>query len=156
MYSAVTLDVGTNILNHVPCQWYSGTRMITYELIWYHTILWVLYKAISMSDTLGSLNGALHDLQLHLRHAQMLPWILEQGVWVMLLVSGIVVQWWWHRDGYGMQPFYEYSMRYGPCLTGMHHPVDHHMTTNDSLDSILSCYPGYWNQELEQCTSSVV
>ena len=40
-------------------------------------------------------------------------------------------------------------------LPGVDHPTDHHMTANYTPD-MLSCYPGYWNQELESWSSSVV
>ena len=65
----------------------------------------------------------------------------------------IVVQGWGYLDGYDMQPFYEFYMRHGPCLTGVYHPTDHSMNPNYTPD-MLRCYPGYWkNQELESCSS---
>ena len=43
----------------------------------------------------------------------------------------------------------------GSYLTWMDHPTDNSMTSNYSPD-ILSCYPGYWNQDLEPWSLSVV
>ena len=175
-----------------------------------------------MFDRGGSPPRPHHDLQLHPRHAQLLPWISEPRAWTMDLISGIVVQWWWCRYGYGIPPYHEYHMRHGSCLTGEDHPTDHnmdhklhprhaqllpwilelrawtmifisnvvfqewwcrygyaipplheyyvshvprltwvdhplyhHMTSNYTQD-ILSCYPGYWNQDLELWTLSVM
>ena len=46
-------------------------------------------------------------------------------------------------------------MRHGPLLIGVDHSPDHNLTTNYTPE-ILSCYIGYWNQEHEPWTSSVV
>ena len=74
----------------------------------------------------------------------------------MILVSGVVGQGWWCRYGYGSRLFHECYMRHGPYLTGVDHPLDHGGTSNYT-PYILSCYPGYWNQEfLEPWTSSVM
>ena len=57
--------------------------------------------------------------------------------------------------GYAIPLFYECYMGHGPHLTGVNHPIDHSMTFNYTLD-ILSCYPGFWKEEPEQYTLSVV
>ena len=57
----------------------------------------------------------------------------------MLIISGVMVQGWWHRYGCDIQPFYKCYMRHGPCLIGVYHPLDYHMITNNNPD-ILSCY----------------
>ena len=97
--------------------------------IWtcYPTISWVYWEAWITSDRLESANRLVHDHQLHLRHAQPLPWILELRAWTMHLISGVVVviEWWWWMDGYNMQPLYECYMRHGPHLIGMNHTTDH-------------------------------
>jgi hypothetical protein len=96
-----------------------------------------------------------HDFQLHPRHDQLLPWILEQGAWIMRLTSAVVVQGWWYSYRYAIQPFYECYMRHVPYLTVMDHPIYHNMTSNHS-PIMLNCYPGYWNQELQPLISWVV
>ena len=51
--------------------------------------------------------------------------------------------------------FHEYYMSHEIRLTGVDNPPDHTMTSNYTPDTI-SCFPGYWNKELEAWTSSVV
>ena len=75
--------------------------------------------------------------------------------WTMHLISDIVVKWWWSMYGYYIPLFYEYYIRYGACLTGVDYHTDHSIISNYAPD-MLSCYPGFQNQELEPCTSSVV
>ena len=122
--SAVTLDIGTNRLKiQGPHQWCSGSgpRMMIPGWIWYASILLVLYETWTMSDRGESSHRPPHDLQLHPRHTQLLPWILEEPrAWTMLLISGVVVHGWWHRYGYAIAPLYECSMRHGICLTGFY------------------------------------
>ena len=49
----------------------------------------------------------------------------------------------------------ECYMRHELHLAGVDHLIDHHMTTKYTPD-ILSYYPGYWIQELEPWSSSVL
>ena len=70
----------------------------------------------------------------------------------MNLVSGVVVGGWWYMYGHDIPLLYEcycYT-RQEPSLTGLDRPIDQHMTSNYTPD-MLSCYPRYWNQELESC-----
>ena len=61
------------------------------------------------------------------------------------LISGIVIQGWWRTYRYGIPLFYECYMKHELYLTGLDHPLDHHMTSNYTKD-MLSCYPGYEKQ----------
>ena len=153
--STVTLDIGTKSLNNDPHQWCSGPMIMMQVWIYYPTISWVLYQSWSTSARGGSPHKPHHDHTLHPRHAQLLPWISEWRAWIMVLISGIVVQEWWCRYEYTILPFHEFYMKHGPPLIGVDHPTDTHMSTNYT-PAILSCYPGYWNQELEPWSSSVV
>ena len=157
-YSDVTLHIWTKSLNHRPHQWYSGSalRIMMPGWICHATILSGLFEACTMSGILGSPHIRWHDLQLHHRHAQLLPYTLEgPRVWIMDLVSGVVVQWWWHRYGYAIPLFHECDMMHGPCLTCLYQQRDHGMISNYTPD-MISCYPRYLNQELKSSWSSSV
>ena len=104
-YSIVTLDIGTKRLNHVPHQWCSYPRVMMQAEVSYPTILWMLHEAWTMSDVIGSSHRQRQDLQLHPIHTHLLPKILETRAWTMDLISGVVVQEWWRRYGYAIQPF---------------------------------------------------
>ena len=120
------------------------------------TVSWALYEAWSTSDRGESSHRPLYDLQLHPRHAQMLPRILEPvRARTVYLISGWVVPGWWYMYGYAVPLFHECYMRHVPCLTGVDHLTDHTTTPNYTPD-MISCYPGFRNQELEPCTSSVI
>ena len=110
------------------------------------------YSVWAMFDRLVPPHRPSHYLQLHPRHAQLLPCILEPRAWTMVVISDvvIVVQGWWYIDGYDIQPFYVWRyMRHGQRLTGVDQPIYHGMTSNYTHD-ILSSNPVYWkNQELE-------
>ena len=155
-HAVVILDIGrTKSLNHAPHQLCSGARMMTRVEIYYPTILWVLYEAWAMSDKLMLPHRPRHDLQLHHIHAQLVPWILEpRASWTVVLISGVVVQWWWRRYWYGITLFYECYMRHGPGLTGVDHPTDHIMTINFTTD-MHSCYSCFQNQDHLLYTSSM-
>jgi hypothetical protein len=43
------------------------------------------------------------------------------------------------------------DIQYGQCLTGLYHPIDHHITSNYTPD-MLSCYSGFWILEPRACT----
>ena len=47
-----------------------------------------------------------HDLQLHHKHAQMLPWFSEPRAWTIHLTNDVVVQGWWHMYGYTIPLFW--------------------------------------------------
>ena len=157
IWSADTLGLITKRLNHGPHQWCSDPMIVIYVSIWCVNVVWVLYQVWTTSDRGGSPHRPRHDLQLRSIQTQLLPWILQSRGWTMDLIRSVVVKslWWWHRYGYDIPLLYEYYMRHGPRLTGVDHPTDHIMTWNYTPD-ILICYPGYWNQELAPCTSSVV
>ena len=142
-------------LNHGPQQWCSGPRMMIKVWIWYPIIPWMLYEARTTSDMLGSPSRQHHDPKLHPRHTQLVPWILEIGAWTMALINGAVFQGWEYGYIYAIPLFCEYYMRHIPPLTGMDHPLDQTVTTNNTPD-IIRCYPGFRNQELEPYISSVV
>ena len=55
--SAITLDIGTKIMNHGHHQWYSGPMMMMQIWIWYSIILGVW----AMSDRGGSPRRPLYD-----------------------------------------------------------------------------------------------
>ena len=57
--------------------------------------------------------------------------------------------------GYGIPLFYECYMKHELRLTGLDHPIYSHITANYTPD-MISCYPGYWNKELESFSSPVV
>ena len=142
-------------LNQAPHQWCSGTMIMTHVWICYPTVIWVLYEAWTISDRGGSPHTPLDDLQLHLRHAQLLPRFSKSRSWTVDLSSIVVVQGCSRMYGYAIPLLYECYMRHGPYLTVVDHPTDHYMTSNYTLE-MLSYYPVFWNQELEPCTSSVV
>ena len=96
--SDVPLDIIPKSLNNDHHQWYSGLRMMTQVWICYPTISWMLYESWSTSDRGGSPHRPPHDHKLHTRNAQLLPWILYPRAWTMILISGVVVQWWWLRN----------------------------------------------------------
>ena len=148
IYSVVTLDIGAKRLNNDPHQWCSGPRTIAQIWIRYPTISCVLYESWSTSARGGSSHRPPNDHKLHPRHAQLLPWILEPRSWIIILISHVVVQGLWCRYGYGIPPFHVCYMSHEPYLAGVHQVLDSHITTNYTLD-IFSCYPGYWNKELE-------
>ena len=112
--SAVTLDIAIKRLNHGPYTFCSGEKlmMMTQVWIWYPTVIWVLYETWTTSDRGGSPHRPHHDLELHPRHAHLLPWILEPRACSMHVISGIVIQWWWCRYGYASPPLHEYDMRH--------------------------------------------
>ena len=132
-----------------------GPMTMTQVWIFYPIISGVLYESWTTSDRGGSPHRLPHDHKLHPWYTQMLPWILEPRSWTMVLISGIVVQGWWHSYGFGISLFHDCYMSHELHLTGVDHSIDHSMTSNYTLD-MLSCYPGFLTQELEQCTSSVV
>ena len=74
--SAVILGFVTKSLNHGRHQWCSGPRMMIQVGICYTTVIWVLYEACTTSDRDRSPHRPLYNLELHPRHAQLLPWIL--------------------------------------------------------------------------------
>jgi len=157
-YPDVALVTGTKSLNHGPHQWCSGPRIMTLEWICHPTIWWVLYGSKTMSDRGRSPHRPPHDYKLYPRHAQILPWILKLGTWTMLHISSVVIvnQGWWYLYGHAIPLLYECYMRQEPRLTGLDQQTDHDMTLNYTPD-MLSCYPGYWNQQIEDPrTSSVV
>ena len=69
--------------------------------------------------------------------------------------SGVVVQGWWYRYGYGSPLFRKCYLRHGPLLTGVDHPTDDSMISNYNPD-MRSYYPDFRNEEFEPCTLSVV
>ena len=96
-----------------------------------------------------------YHLQLHHRHAQIIPCILEPRVWTMGLISGVMTQEWCTRYGCSILLFHECYKRHGPHLTWVDHSAAKSMTSYYTLD-MIRCYTGYWNQEFESCTSIVV
>ena len=69
-------------LNYRPCQWCSGQMMMIPVWTCYPTVIWVVYmRQGAMSDRGGPPHRPQYDFQLHPGHAQLLPWILEQGAW---------------------------------------------------------------------------
>ena len=92
--TGVTPVFGTQSLNHVTHQWCSGPRIITKVLIYYPTVLLVVYEACTTYDRVGSPHVPQYHLELHPRHAQMLPRILEQKARTIYLISGWVGKWW--------------------------------------------------------------
>ena len=64
--------------------------------IWYPTVLWVLYVAWTTLIKGGSSHRSQHDLKLHPRHTQMLPWFSDPITWTMNLTNVSVVKEQWH------------------------------------------------------------
>ena len=141
-------------MNHGPHQWCSGPRMMVQ--IWiYNPTVYECYMRYGPYLTGVDYPTDYGMTSNYFIHTQLLPWVLESRAWTIDLINGGVVQGWWHRYWYTIPLFHECYMRNGSCLTWVGHLTRHDMTSNYSPD-ILSCYPGYWNQDLEPCSSPVV
>ena len=95
-----------------------------------------------------------HYLQLLPRHAQLLAMVLRPRVWTMGFIC-VVLHWWWYMYRYTIPLYYVCYRRHVSHLTGVDHPTYYNITSSYTWD-IVSCDPGYWNQELQPCTSSVI
>ena len=142
--------------NQEPRSWtmylISGPMIMTRVWICYPIVVWVLYDACATSDRGGSHQIPQHDLQLHPRHAQLLPWFWNQEV--EPCTSSVV---WWSKGndvGIAMLLYYCMSIIWGMLYTIWQGGINPRNTvwpptTPYTCSAVL---PGF----LETCTSSVV
>ena len=114
--------------------------------IFYPTTLWVSDKAYIMPDMVVITPQNINTISPPTAPETCSAVTLDIG-------ANVVVQGWWYMYGYNILLFHECYMRHRPRLIGMNHHTDHCMTSNYTPASMLSCYPGFHNQEVEPCTS---
>jgi len=160
-YSTVTLDTGTKSLNHAQHQWCSFWHMRTQVMVFSSAVAIVVqgwwyidgydiqqfYKYYMKH--IPRLSGVDHPVYYNMTSNytnDILSWYpgywKNQDLEPWHLISGIVIQGWWRTYRYGIPLFYECYMKHELYLTGLDHPLDHHMTSNYTKD-MLSCYPRY-------------
>ena len=112
--------------------------------ICYPMVLWVLYEAWTTSDRGESPHRPHHYLQLHPGHAQLLPCSFGgERACTMYLISGVVVQWRWHRYGYAIPLLYECYIKHGPHMAGVNHPTGHRLpSTTPQISSAVTLVLG--------------
>ena len=119
------------------------------------TVIWVSYEAWTMAGGGRSPHRPPHDHKLHPRHTPYSDVTLDIGTRSLNHTSGVEVQGWWCRYGYGNPLFNKCYMRHGPRLTWVDHTTDHIIMSNYNPD-MVSYYPSFWNDELQLWTSLMV
>ena len=80
------LDQRTKSFDYAYHQWCGGPIMMTQVWIRYASVLWVLYETCTTPGRGKSPHRLHHDLQIHARHTQLSPWILELRFWTMDII----------------------------------------------------------------------
>ena len=78
--------------------------------------------------------------------------VLDPRAWTMYLISDTVVQGWCCMYWYAIPLFYQCCMRHGQRLPGVNH-LTYHIITSNYVPDMITCYPGYRNEELEPFNS---